>query len=124
MLVPDAAHQCCSGRQYLVDENEDGLFWRELDTFANDVHKLSDSQVCGNEILLLVDGRDIGFLDLLADDRDAISIFLADPLCLCLALLEGMLVFKLGSHIDGIGCCLCVRVMALLGQSARSRVKI
>lgn len=34
--------------------------------------------------------------------RDAIRIFLADPLGLSLALLEGVLVLELGSHGDRV----------------------
>jgi hypothetical protein len=30
---------------------------------------------------------------------DAVGVLLADALCLCLTLLEGVLVLKLGSHI-------------------------
>ena len=33
--------------------------------------------------------------------RDAISVLLADAVCFCLALLEGVLVLELGTHGDG-----------------------
>lgn len=68
MLFVDAAHQSGSGWQYLVDEDEDGLLWRELDALADDVDELSDSEVGGDEVLLLIDSCDIRLLDLLADD--------------------------------------------------------
>jgi hypothetical protein len=36
-----------------------------------------------------------------ATHRNAVGVFLADALCFCLALLEGVLVLELGSHDDG-----------------------
>lgn len=71
MLLVDAGHQSSGWWQYLVDKDEDGLLWRELDTLADDVDELSDGEVGWNEILLLVDGGDLGLLDLLADNLDS-----------------------------------------------------
>ena len=68
MLLIDAAHQRGRGRQHLVHEDEDGLLGRELDALADDVDELADGQVGGDEVLLLVDGGDVGFLDLFAYD--------------------------------------------------------
>lgn len=59
MLLVDAAHESGSWRKDFVDEDEDGLLRRELDAFADDVYELSDGEVCGNEIFLLVDSGDI-----------------------------------------------------------------
>lgn len=59
MLLVDTAHERCSRRQDLVDEDEDGLLRRELDALADDIDKLSNSEVGGDEVLLLVDGRDV-----------------------------------------------------------------
>ena len=68
MLLVDAAHESSSGRQDFIDENEDSLLWGELDPLADDVDKLSNSQVCRDKILLLVDGRDVALLNLLANN--------------------------------------------------------
>lgn len=68
MLLVDAGHECRGWWQDLVDENEDGLLWGELDTLADDVDELADGEIGWDEILLLVDGGDLGLLDLLADD--------------------------------------------------------
>jgi hypothetical protein len=54
VLVKDGTHEGCIGRDVAVHKDEDGLLSRELDTLANDIHKLSDSQVRGDEIFLLV----------------------------------------------------------------------
>ena len=70
MLLVDAGHECGGWWQDLVDKNEYGLLWRELDTLADDVDKLADGEIGWDEILLLVDGGDLGLLNLLADDLD------------------------------------------------------
>ena len=59
MLLVNGAHQGRGRRQDLVDEDEDGLFGRELDALADDVDELADGQVGGDQILLLVDGRNV-----------------------------------------------------------------
>ena len=83
MLLVDAAHQRGGGRQDLVDEDEDGLLGRQLDALADDVDELADGQVRGDEVLLLVDGRDVALLDLFADNlcsRGMLCQRLRDPL--------------------------------------------
>lgn len=67
MFLIDAAHQCSRRREDLIDEDEDGLLRRKLDALADDVDELADGKVGGDEILLLVDGGDVGFLDFFAD---------------------------------------------------------
>lgn len=64
----DAAHEGGRGREDLVDEDEDGLLRAELDALANNVDELADGQIRGDQVLLLVDCCNVGFLDLLADD--------------------------------------------------------
>lgn len=68
MLFVDTAHKCSRWGQDLIDEDEDSLFGRELDTLADNVDELADCEVCRYQILLLVDGSDIRFLDLLTDN--------------------------------------------------------
>ena len=67
MLLIDAAHERGSGRQNLVDEDEDGLLRAELDALADDVDELAHGEVGGDEVFLLVDGCDVALLHLLAD---------------------------------------------------------
>jgi hypothetical protein len=71
VLLVDAAHERSSGRQDLIDEDEDGLLWRELDPLPDDVYELTDSQVGWDKILLLVNGRNVALLNLLADDLNS-----------------------------------------------------
>ena len=68
MLFVDAAHECSSGRQNLIHENEDGLLGGELYAFADNVDELSHCEVGRHKILLLVDGSDVGLLDLFTND--------------------------------------------------------
>ena len=65
VLLVDAAHEGGGGWQDLVDEDEDGLLRRKLNALADHVDELSDSEVGGDQVLLLVDGRDVR---LFADD--------------------------------------------------------
>ena len=67
MFLVNAAHERGSGRQDLINEDEDGLLRAELDALADHVDELSNGQVCGDKVLLLVDGGDVGFFDLFAD---------------------------------------------------------
>ena len=76
MLLVNRRHQRSGRRQHLIDEDEDCLLGGELDALADYVDELADSEVCRDEILLLVDGGDVGLLDLLADDGDAVAVFL------------------------------------------------
>lgn len=73
VLLVYRAHQRGSGWQHLVDEDEDGLFRRQLDALTNHIDELADRQVCGDKVLLLVDGRDVRLFDLFADDLAAVS---------------------------------------------------
>jgi hypothetical protein len=126
-----------SGRgQDLVDKDEDGLLRRKLNPLADHVDELAHCEVCGNQVLLLVDGRDVRLLDLLADDLrllaavrhhggiwmtygNAVVVLLTDALGLSLALLEGVLVLELGAHLGGIrGCGLCVEFPGYAGRRA------
>jgi len=100
VLLVDGAHERRCRRQNLIDEDEDSLLWRKLDALPDDIDKLAHSQVGWDQVLLLIDGRDIRLLDLLANDRYAVGVLLANALGLCLALLERVLVLELGTHSE------------------------
>jgi hypothetical protein len=74
VLLVDRAHERSSWRQHLVDEDEDGLLGRQLDALADHVDELAYGEIGGYEVLLLVDGRDVRLLNLLADDGDAVLV--------------------------------------------------
>ncbi len=74
MLLVDAAHQRGGRRQDLVDEDEDGLLRGELDALADDVDELAHGEVGRDEVLLLVDGGDVGLFDLLADHLEGVCV--------------------------------------------------
>jgi hypothetical protein len=68
VLLVYRAHESSCGWQNLIDEDEDGLLRRQLNALANNIDELADSEVGRDQVLLLVDGRDIRLLDLLADN--------------------------------------------------------
>ena len=68
VLLVDAAHQRGGRGQHLVDEDEDGLFRRQLDALADHVDELADGEVGGDQVLLLIDGGNVRLFDLFADD--------------------------------------------------------
>ena len=68
MLLVDAAHQGGGGWQNLIDEDEDSLLRRELNSLANNIDELANGEICGNQVLLLVDRSNVALLNLLADD--------------------------------------------------------
>lgn len=121
VLFIDAAHEGSGGRKDLIDEDEDCFLRAELDTLANNIDELADGEICGDEVLLLIDGSDIRLLYLLADDlskplatvkilgengegrksyRNAVGVLLANAFGFCLALLEGVFVLEFGTHND------------------------
>lgn len=75
VLLINATHEGSGGRKDLIDEDEDGLLGRKLDALTDNVNELADGEVGWHQVLLFIDGSDIAFLDLLADDlyRDGLS---------------------------------------------------
>lgn len=59
VLLVYRAHESSRGRQDLIDEDKDGLLGRQLDALADNVDELANGEVGGNQVLLLVDGRDV-----------------------------------------------------------------
>jgi len=101
MLLVNRTHERGGWWQDLIDEDEDGLLGRQLDALADDIDELAYGEIGWHQILLLIDRCDVRLLDLLANDGDAIAVFLTDTFGLSLALLEGVFVLKLGSHLEG-----------------------
>lgn len=77
VLLVDTRHQCGGWGKDLIDEDEDRFLGGQLDALADHVYELADGEICGDEVLLLVDGCDIRLLDLFADDGDTIGVLLA-----------------------------------------------
>lgn len=68
MFIVHRRHQRGGRRQCLVDEDEDGLVGRQLDSLADDVDELAYGQIRWDEIFLLVNSSDITLFDFLADN--------------------------------------------------------
>ena len=73
VLLIDRAHKCSCRWQDFVDEDKDGFLRRELDALADDIDELTNSEVCGDKVFLLVDGSNVRFLHLLTDHLNADS---------------------------------------------------
>lgn len=76
MFLVDGAHQCRGWRQHLIHEDEDGFLGRELDALADDIDELADGEVGRDQVFLLIDGGDVGFLDFFTNhllSEDAVS---------------------------------------------------
>jgi hypothetical protein len=71
----DVAHQCCSGWQRVVDEQEDCLLGAEWHVLAELVHELADRDVAWNEVLFLIDIRRIASRSLLDNGWNALGMF-------------------------------------------------
>lgn len=71
MFLVDAAHESSRWGQNLIDKDEDGLFRRQLDALPDNVDELADSEICGDKILLLINGGNVGLLDLFANNLEA-----------------------------------------------------
>lgn len=74
MLLVYRTHKSSCRWQDLIDKDEDGLLGRELNALADNVDKLANGKIGRNEVLLLVDGRDIRLLDLLADNLSLLAV--------------------------------------------------
>lgn len=70
MLIINGTHECGGGRKDFIDEDENCLFRSKFNTFTDNIAELSDCQIGWDQVFLLIDGRNIGFLDLLANDLD------------------------------------------------------
>ena len=87
VLLINGAHQCSCRRKDFVNEDENGLLRRELDTFSNHIYELAHSQILwqsspsefilshwrggtngGYKIFLLVDRRNVCAVRLLTND--------------------------------------------------------
>ncbi len=62
VLLVNQAHKSIGRRQHVRDKDENRLFRAQLDALPDDIDKLAHSQVGRHEVLLLVDGGDVGFL--------------------------------------------------------------
>ena len=59
VLLIDGAHERSCRWQDLIDEDKDGFLGRELDALANNIDKLTDSEIGGYQVLFLVDGSNV-----------------------------------------------------------------
>lgn len=94
MVLVDHRHQRSRREQGVALEHVDTLLRGELDPLADDVDKVADAQVAGDQELLLVEVGQVALGRPLDDDRHAIRILVPDLFRLGLASLEGELLLE------------------------------
>ena len=67
VLLVDGAHERSCRRQNLIHEDEDGFFRRQLNALTDNIDELTDGEVGGYQVFLLIDSSNVRFLNLLAD---------------------------------------------------------
>lgn len=95
MLIVHLAQQSRGGGKHVINKDKDRLLRVKLDPLANHVDELAHAKVLRHQILALVDGSNVAFIDFLADDGNAAGVLLADPIRFSLAGLEWVVVFEL-----------------------------
>mmetsp|Transcript_32053 Transcript_32053/g.46827 ORF Transcript_32053/g.46827 Transcript_32053/m.46827 type:complete len:246 (-) Transcript_32053:379-1116(-) len=114
LLLIDLRHQTSSGRKHVVDKDEDSLLGRQLDALADHVHELTDSQISGHEVFLLVDVGEIAASSLLYNHGDSIGVLLPHARCLGLSPLKGKLLPELGLVcLHHYKSCFCTHIHAV-----------
>jgi len=78
VLLVEGAHGGGGGWDDVVDKEEEGVLWPERDPFPDEEIELTDGQVGGNEVLLLVQLGDPGFGCALHDHWNAVWVLPAD----------------------------------------------
>ena len=70
VFLVQGSHGRRGWRNQVVDEEEEGIFGLQVDPLSNQKVKLANSQVRGNQVLLLVKVSDPGLRCLLNDDLE------------------------------------------------------
>jgi len=98
VFLVEAAHGGGGRGDDIVDEEKESVLGSEADPLADQEVKLTNSQVRGHQVLLLVQLRDPGLGSPLHNHWDAVRILPANLLAFGPALLEGMLFLVLPLH--------------------------
>lgn len=75
VFLIDRTHQCCGRRQHLIDEDEDRLLWRKLNSLPDHIYELPNGQILRgivsiylpenwDQLSLLTDGTRYFFLSI------------------------------------------------------------
>ena len=68
MFLINGTHEGSSGRKNFIHKDENGLLRGEFNAFTDDIAKLSNSQIGGDEVFLFIDRWNIGLFNLFADN--------------------------------------------------------
>ena len=78
MLLVNGRHQSRRRRKRVVDKDENRLFSAQFNALSNDVHELPDGEIGGDEVLLLIQRRNVRLFRALDDDRDSVAVLAAN----------------------------------------------
>lgn len=78
MLLVNGRHQSRRRRKRIVHKDENRLFSAQFNALSNDVHKLSDGKIGGDEVLLLIQRRNVRLFRALDDDWDSVAVLAAN----------------------------------------------
>jgi len=105
VLLVEGSHGGGGGWYHIVDEEKQGILWPQTDPLPDEEVELANSEIRGNQVLLLVQIANPCLGTLLHDDGHSVRVLPPDLLALSSPLLEGVLFLVLPLHGD---CCLCV----------------
>jgi len=98
MFLIERAHCGWCWWDHIVNEEEQCIFWAQINSFANEEVELAYRQVGWNQILFLVQVTDACFWGLLYNHRHTIWIFPSDFVTFSPSLLKWALLFVLELH--------------------------
>merc|ERR1719367_1310569 len=103
VLLIECSHGGRGGRECVVDEEEECVLRPEADPLPDEEVELSDRQVRGDQVLLLVQVAQPRLRGLLHDDRNPVGVLPPDFLALGPPLLEGVLLLVGPLHPGHLG---------------------
>jgi len=78
VLLVNGRHQSRRRRKRVVDKDENRLFSAQFNALSNDVHELPDGEIGGDEVLLLIQRRNVRLFRAFDDDRDSVAVLAAN----------------------------------------------
>lgn len=99
MLLIESSHGGAGRGDDVVDKEEEGILGSEVDALADEEVELSDSEIRGDEVLLLVQVSNARLGRLLHNHGNPVWILLPDLLPLGASLLERVLLLVFPTHL-------------------------
>lgn len=78
VFLINGGHHCSCGRKDIFHKDKNSLLSAKLYSLTNDIHKLPHSQISRNQVLFLVNVRNVTSFSLLHNNRYSIRVLLPD----------------------------------------------